>query len=255
MDDNREIGVSLATYLLVISVIVMIIMGIFLYKFYNEKTEANKEISRLQNQVSDLERTVNNLQSKLDRISGNEHSIVNNTSDINYTINTRNERYATIQAIDDENTVSEEFELKYKIDKTGSMNIPNIGDVALVSYTTGKSRVVNIYQLVNGKIQFLGDIDCGANMVKEADYSISVKENDIAVITAKRYDETVTNEFQMNASIDNTNVIDIFDYGKIVVIAESDGGYYGIQMFRLSQDYVTKDTQQIISVCYIKYNA
>ena len=253
MDESEEIGVSLSNFLLVLSVIIMIIMGIFLYKFYNEKVDANKKVEELQKEVETLEKTIDNLQAKLDKLTGASDIIINNSSNIRYRITTRGNNRAIIEATDDENTVSEEFELDAKIDKTGSMTIPNLGNVALISYTSGKTRIVNIYQLVDGGIKLLGDIDCGKNMVEEADYTVDIKNNNIAVITAKRYDETVTSEFKMSTTIDNTNIIDIFDYGKVVLIAQSDGSNYSIQMYRLAQDYDTNRTQGIINVCDIQY--
>ena len=253
MDENEEIGVSLSIFLLVLSVIIMIIMGVFLYRFYNEKVDANKKVEELQKEVETLEKTIDNLQAKLDKLTGASDIIINNSSNIRYRITTRGNNRAIIEATDDENTVSQEFELDAKIDKTGSMTIPNLGNVALISYTSGKTRIVNIYQLVDGGIKLLGDIDCGKNMVEEADYTVDIKNNNIAVITAKRYDETVTSEFKMSTTIDNTNIIDIFDYGKVVLIAQSDGSNYSIQMYRLAQDYDTNRTQGIINVCDIQY--
>ena len=253
MDENEEIGVSLSNFLLVLSVIIMIIMGIFLYKFYNEKVDANKKVEELQKEVETLEKTIDNLQAKLDKLTGASDIIINNSSNIRYRITTRGNNRAIIEATDDENTVSQEFELDAEIDKTGTMTMPNLGNVALISYTSGKTRIVNIYQLVDGGIKLLGDIDCGKNMVEEADYTVDIKNNNIAVITAKRYDETVTSEFKMSTTIDNTNIIDIFDYGKVVLIAQSDGSNYSIQMYRLAQDYDTNRTQGIINVCDIQY--
>ena len=253
MDENEEIGVSLSIFLLVLSVIIMIIMGVFLYRFYNEKVDANKKVEELQKEVETLEKTIDNLQAKLDKLTGASDIIINNSSNIRYRITTRGNNRAIIEATDDENTVSQEFELDAKIDKTGSMTIPNLGNVALISYTSGKTRIVNIYQQVEGGIKLIGDIECGKNMVEEADYTVDIKNNNIAVITAKRYDETVTSEFKMSTTIDNTNIIDIFDYGKVVLIAQSDGSNYSIQMYRLAQDYDTNRTQGIINVCDIQY--
>ena len=172
MDENEEIRVSLSIFLLVLSVIIMIIMGVFLYRFYNEKVDANKKVEELQKEVETLEKTIDNLQAKLDKLTGASDIIINNSSNIRYRITTRDNNRAIIEATDDENTVSQEFELDAKIDKTGSMTIPNLGNVALISYTSGKTRIVNIYQLVDGGIKLLGDIDCGKNMVEEADYTV-----------------------------------------------------------------------------------
>ena len=219
-----------------------------------EKRKLKKEINMFSDVVKIIKQYFPQLTKKLDKLTGaSDNIVINNTSNIKYKITIRDDNHATIEATDDENTVSQEFELDAEIDKTGTMTMPNLGNVALISYTSGKTRIVNIYQLVDGGIKLLGDIDCGKNMVEEADYTVDIKNNNIAVITAKRYDETVTSEFKMSTTIDNTNIIDIFDYGKVVLIAQSDGSNYSIQMYRLAQDYDTNRTQGIINVCDIQY--
>lgn len=81
------------------------------------------------------------------------------------------------------------------IDKTETMDIQQIGKVALVSYSGGEACIVNVYQLVNTEIELLGTIDCGADMVKDATYTVEIKDETKAIIKAKRNDETITNEF------------------------------------------------------------
>lgn len=242
-------------------------MGIFMYKFYNEKTEATKKSADLQTQVNSLNGTVSNLQGKINSISDtinsdkldkdattNDSTQNTNSDDITYTISTRDEIYATIKATKNGKTVSKEFEMGGMIDKTGTTDIKEIGKVALVSYSGGEACIVHIYQLVNTEIKLLGTIDCGADMVQEATYTVDTKnEATSVVINAKRNSETITNDFEMSAEIANTSVIDIFDYGKVVLVAETGGEYYGIQVYRLSQDYTTGKTKEIKNVGSIQY--
>lgn len=268
MEENKVTKISLSTFLVILSLIVIIIMAIFMYKFYNEKTEATKKSADLQTQVNILNETVSNLQGKINSISEtiypnksdknitttNDSTQNINDNDITYTISIRDEIYATITATKDGNTVSKEFEMAGMVDKTGTMDIKEIGKVALVSYSGGESCVVHVYQLVNTEIKLLGTIDCGANMVKEATYSVETTGETKAVIKATRNSETITNEFEMSAAIANTSVVDIFDYGKIVLVAETGGEYYGIQVYRLSQDYTTGKTKEITNVGFIENN-
>jgi len=270
MEENKVTKISLSTFFLILSLIIIIVMGIFIYKFYNEKTEATRKSAELQTQVNNLNETVSNLQGKIDNISetinsdnSDENTTIENNSTPNtttnndgiaYTITTRDEIYATIKATKDGKTVSKEFEMAGMIDKTGTMDIKEIGKVALVSYSGGEACVVHVYQLVNTEIKLLGTIDCGADMVKEATYTVETKDEAKAVIKAKRNSETITNEFEMSAAIANTSVVDIFDYGKVVLVAESGGEYYGIQVYRLSQDYTTGKTKEIKNVGSIQHN-
>lgn len=260
MEGKKVTKISLSTFFLILSLIVIIVMGIFMYKFYNEKTEATKESAELQTQVNGLNETVSNLQGKINSISetinsdNSDENTTTNNDDIAYTIRTRDEIYATIKATKDGKTVSKEFEMGGMIDKTGTMDIKEIGKVALVSYSGGEACIVHVYQLVNNEIKLLGTIDCGADMIKEATYTVDTKNEATAVIKSKRNSETITNEFEMAAAIANTSIIDVFDYGKVVLVAESGGEYYGIQVYRLSQDYTTGKTKEIRNVGSIQHN-
>ena len=69
MEEKNDTKISLSTFFLIIAIIVIIIMAYFIYKFYNEKTIETEKVSNLNNQVSSLESTVNQLQGKIDTIS------------------------------------------------------------------------------------------------------------------------------------------------------------------------------------------
>ncbi|MCI8760798.1 MAG: hypothetical protein HFJ34_06800 [Clostridia bacterium] len=60
-------------------------MAIFIYKFYNEKTEANKKLAEVQTQVNNLNETASNLQGKIDEVTTTIDS--NNTTKNATTIN------------------------------------------------------------------------------------------------------------------------------------------------------------------------
>lgn len=60
MGENKVTKISLSTFLLILSLIVIIVMGIFMYKFYNEKTEATKKSAELQTQSEILKDEINN---------------------------------------------------------------------------------------------------------------------------------------------------------------------------------------------------
>lgn len=271
MKEKKVTKISLSTFFLILAIIVIIVMGIFMYKIYNEKSIETEKSAELQTQVNNLNETVNNLQGKINNISetttndtstqttsndfsSNTTSNNSNKSDVTYTISVRDEIYATINATKNGKTISKEFEMGAMINKTGTIDIPYIGTVALVSDSGGEYRGVHIYQLVNNEIKLLGDIDCGADMVKEATYGVETKNEGTAVITSKRNTEIITKEFEMSAAIANTSIIDIFDYGKVVLVSESGGEYYGIQVYRLSQDYTNGKTKEIIKVGSIECN-
>lgn len=82
MEEMNSFKISLSTFFLLLTIIVIVIMGIFAYKLYNEKTEANKKSAELQTQVNSLTKTVSDLQGKINSISEtiNPNSSIENTT-------------------------------------------------------------------------------------------------------------------------------------------------------------------------------
>lgn len=278
MEENKVTKISLSTFLLIIAMIIIAVMGFFIYKLNSEKNIEIKKSADLQTQVNDLNNTVNSLQSKINTISetintpstpaqqtnSNVSSATQTTpntsksDDIKYDITKKKNQYgeevtAVIKATKDGKTVTKEFEMSALIADTGTMILPSIGSVALVADSGGEYYGINIYQLVNGEIKKLGTIDCGADMVKEATYSVETKGETTAVITANRNGETTKKEFEMSAAIAKTEVIDVLDLGKVVLVAETGGEYYAFKVFRLSQDYTNGKTSGIVEAGSIQY--
>lgn len=78
MDEKKPIKISLSTFFLILAILVIIVMGFFIYKLYNEKTIATQKINDLNNEINTLEDTVNNFQQKIDSIS---NTITSNVTD------------------------------------------------------------------------------------------------------------------------------------------------------------------------------
>ena len=90
MEEKNVTKISLSTFLLIIAIIAIIIMGVFIYNLNNEKTTEIQKISELQSQVNSLNGTINNLQEELSTISENinsNNSNENTSSDASETIN------------------------------------------------------------------------------------------------------------------------------------------------------------------------
>lgn len=267
MEEKKVTKISLSTFFLILAIIAIIVIGIFIYKLNNDKTVEIQKSTELQAKVNSLNRTVSKLQKKINKVSetvnaetptqanSSNASTTNNSNknNVTYTVSVRDEAYATIKATKNGKTISKEFEMGAMIADTGTMELPTIGTVALVADSGGEYYGVNIYQLVNDEIKLIGTIDCGADMVKEATYTVETKNEATAIINANRNNENITKEFEMSAAIANTSVIDIFNLGKVVLVAETGGEYYGIQVYRLSQDYTTGKTKEIKNVGSIQY--
>ena len=269
MEEKNVKKISLSSFFLILAIIVIIVMGLFIYKLNNDKTAEIQKSTELQAQVNSLNGTVSDLQGKINSISetingdnttkttpsnsitqnetSNTTSTNINSSNTKYDITIRDESYATIKATKDGNTITKEFKIDSAIAETGTTIFPTIGSVALIAESSGEYYGVNVFQLVNGKIEKLGTIDCSADMVSEATYEVTTKGETTAVITAKRNSDNIEKEIKMNAAIAKTEVIDVLNRGKVVLVAETGGEYYAFKAFRLSQDYTNGKTKDIVS--------
>ena len=45
--EKKEIKIGLSTFFLILTLIAIVVMGIFMYKFYNEKTEQTRKANEL----------------------------------------------------------------------------------------------------------------------------------------------------------------------------------------------------------------
>lgn len=254
MEEKKPIKISLSTFFLIIAIIVIITMGCYI--FINN-SNITKEMNNLKSNVLEKQSTADTLK---DNNTSNVVNINNSTNSskasksassddiISYEINKLSEGRVNVKATKNGKTISKDFEMDAMIDKTGTIKIENIGEVALVSESGGEYCKTHIYQLVNNEIKKIGDIDCGADMVKDATYKVNKINEGTTVIEANLNGEIIKKEFEMDAAIINTNVVDIFNYGKVVLVAETGGEYYGIQVYRLSQDYTTGKNKEIKKV-------
>lgn len=69
MDKNRTVKASILIVLLVLALIVIIIMGYYIYKLNNEKNIEAGKVVNLNNEISTIQNTVNNLNEKINNVS------------------------------------------------------------------------------------------------------------------------------------------------------------------------------------------
>lgn len=77
MEENNVTKISLSTFFLVLTIIAIIVMGIFIYKLNNDKSAEIQKSTELQAQVNSLNGNIKDLQSKIDSIN---NTINSNTS-------------------------------------------------------------------------------------------------------------------------------------------------------------------------------
>lgn len=62
MEEKQVTKISLSTFIIIIAIIIIAVMGYFIYKLYNDKEMANNQIASLNNQINKLENINNDLQ-------------------------------------------------------------------------------------------------------------------------------------------------------------------------------------------------
>ena len=79
MEEKKITKISLSTFFLIIAIIVIGVMGYFVYKLNDDKTKATEELNELKNQINNLQSTINNLNTE----EKNSTSITTNTTNKN----------------------------------------------------------------------------------------------------------------------------------------------------------------------------
>lgn len=69
MEGKKPIKISLSTFFLILAIIVIIVMGMFIYKLNKDKTAEIQKSAQLKEQVNNLNGTVSELQNKINNIS------------------------------------------------------------------------------------------------------------------------------------------------------------------------------------------
>lgn len=80
MEEKKTIKISLSTFFLLLALVAIVVMAIFMYKFYDDKKNADEKSANLENQLSNLNETVKALNNKI--------SNTNNTTDASNSDNT-----------------------------------------------------------------------------------------------------------------------------------------------------------------------
>ena len=116
MKEKNNAKTNISTIFLVVAIIVIIAMGYFIYKLYNEKTKETENASKLNSRISELEKGQENTENSSDEtnnanegadVSTNEvdntNKYINNFSQsVTKELGKDNEIYVNLSGIDDE---------------------------------------------------------------------------------------------------------------------------------------------------------
>ena len=78
MEEKKTTKINLSTFFLIVSIIIIIVLCIFIYKLYNDKTTEIQKSTGLQTQINNLNSTINDLQGKINTISETIFDVLEN---------------------------------------------------------------------------------------------------------------------------------------------------------------------------------
>ena len=160
MEEKKTLKISLSTFLLILAIIIIIVMGVFIYKLSNDKKSEINKSTELQAKVSNLNETISDLQGKIDRISE--------------TINTNNsnENSATSKEVD--KTIDYQISGTY-YQQNSQGDEPSYTFSSNNKVTYGALWMCNgTYTIINNtiKITFISAVDPDGNKANVKDFGI-----------------------------------------------------------------------------------
>ena len=213
MEEKNVTKIRLSTFFLIFSILVIIVMGIFIFKLYNEKNEEMKKSAELQMQVNSLNSNVVNLQEKINNISETINSTEKTTNELSTTETSTAESNKT-------ETSKTDYSKYFGTWSDGTENeftVRNIGN-DLITFTWFINRTASIDDVTlpfkDNKAVFYyhGYDDKNFNSKNEDDEfycrkaTVELKENSISI----KVENSTLAESNKNISLDKT---DLFEGG------------------------------------------
>lgn len=80
MEEKGTIKIGLSGFFLILAIIAIIIMGFFMFKFYNDKQKAEEKVETLNSDATKLQSTINSIQSTINNTSNELKNNINTNS-------------------------------------------------------------------------------------------------------------------------------------------------------------------------------
>lgn len=208
MEGKKCTKISISTFLLIITIIALGVMGFFLYKINDEKAKATEQVSELNNQVTSLENSVSSLQKTIEEKSNTNQTSTTSTNvtetkkeDVQYKTNTSFSSLSGIYVgdakVEPGTTPDGETEVKLYLYENGSFlynDSPGLGSGHVGYYTFNDNNLILHEVLACGN-------DIGRTITSD---TITLKINSDNSITDSKLNATLTKSSQ---KIDNNTDI------------------------------------------------
>lgn len=173
MEEKKVIKIRLSMFFLILAIIVIIVMAVFLYKFYNEKTEANEKSTELQTQLTNLNETVSNLQVKLDSLSNTINS--NSSTENNNTENPSTETSTSTSTLDKKYENSN-YGITFSYPSSLSNHEYSLTNDMVESFSDNKGNDIVITRVTNNTIENTIDFEKNKDMPDGTKIKLDIKK-------------------------------------------------------------------------------
>lgn len=173
MEEKKVTKISLSTFFLILALIVIVVMAIFMYKFYNEKIEANEKSAELQTQVSNLNGIVSNLQGKIETISS---TINSNNSTENDTITNQKDDTSTSTTTLDKKYENSKYGITFSYPSSLSNHQDSLTNDMVESFSDNKGNEIVIARFNNDTIESMIDFEKNKDMPDGTKVKLDIKK-------------------------------------------------------------------------------
>lgn len=206
MEEKKEIKISLTTLFLIIAIILIVIMGIYIFNLYKANQKSESSINELNTKISTLENSITeqkdeeNIANTINQISSD--NVINNSNESNNTNYKIDENYY------EKNTQSDETKKSVKYEFSSADN----------SAAKGNPEVLKVYELTENELNF--EYNSGFDFEKS---TIDRNVEGSAKITSGKvyeYEENISNHkyklsFEFNSKEDTVKIVEYDNNKKI----------------------------------------
>lgn len=181
----KETKINLSTFLLLIAIIVIIVMGVFIYKLNNDKTMEIQRSTELQAQVNSLNGTISELQGKMNKISETINTSNSSTSELVTKVDSTKDW--VYDAEYEKNVTSESYSTSYETYYSKDIVVPYININS--SYANNFNN--EIKKIFDGLIRTYNEgVSDKTTYIDECGYKKYINSNCLSVILTYGVGET-----------------------------------------------------------------
>lgn len=219
MEEKKSIKVSLSTIFLIVAIIIIVIMGYFIYDISNKRTIAEKEMQNLNNKIEDLQEIISNMSNKLNNSTIDEDNESTSKQTSNLTEEQKNTLFDKIQNISM---------------RKGIILNAMIGDKDFSTKKFTDEDILNLLPVIDKNNEFF-TLDENSS----EGFFVKGKISDVQKLSQKYFERTI-NVNELSNKIEND-----------IIWIEADSGF-GIETYQLESVSTNEDNTYTVKFKYVE---